>query len=188
MNQQIMKIEEVAISDINPSEYNPRAISGEALDGLKKSISRFGITQPLVVNRRTGNLAGGHQRLRAAAEMGFKTVPVIYVDLDENDEKLLNVVLNNKHIEGFFTEELQVVLEELKTAFGQELFEELKLEPLVVDENWGADLDSTNKINPDDSPVPGKITITCKQDDKDHLLIRIKELCLELSFEGVHVA
>lgn len=183
-----LQINYVPIAQISPSEYNPRAISKEALEGLKHSLTKFGCTQPLIVNKKTNVLVGGHQRLRAAAELGWQEVPVVYVDLSEMEEKALNVVLNNKHIEGFFIDELQVVLQELKSEFGDDYFTDLKFDSLVTDENWGADLDSIGKIEEDDSGVSGKIVITCKEEDKDHLLIRIKELILETSFEGVHIA
>ncbi len=36
----------------------------EALKGLEASIDRFGLVEPLVYNTQTGNLVGGHQRLK----------------------------------------------------------------------------------------------------------------------------
>jgi hypothetical protein len=182
-----LKIEYVPIGSINPSEYNPRAISNDALDGLKKSLSEFGLTQPLVVNKRTNTLVGGHQRLRAAAELGFLEIPVVYVDLPEDKEQALNVVLNNKHIEGFFTDELQVVLRDINESLGTDYLEQLRMDLLVNREGWGADLDSLKKIEEDPSDLKAKIVITCSQDDKDHIVIKIKEFLMETSLVGVHI-
>ncbi len=58
----------VRAGDLKPAAYNPRAISDEALEGLRNSVSRFGIVQPLVVNEREDGelrVVGGHQRIRA---------------------------------------------------------------------------------------------------------------------------
>lgn len=87
----------VAIGDLVPSEYNPRKISGFDFDKLKDSIKKFGLPVPIVANSRKERMnvvIGGHQRLKAAQELGMKTVPVVYVDLSEKDEKILNLSLN----------------------------------------------------------------------------------------------
>jgi hypothetical protein len=185
MSENKLTVVEVAIGEINPSEYNPRAISKKAMAGLKRSIKQFGFTQPLVVNKRSGVLVGGHQRLQAAVELGFTHVPVTYVDLSEDEEKLLNVVLNNKHIEGFFTDELQVILDEIKQVIPDDLFDELELSPLVVGD-WETDFDP-DATHQDDPLKKATITIECPPDLKDEVLIFIKARLLETSFEGVHV-
>lgn len=75
MNTLIVKW--LPIQKINPAAYNPRRISDEALSGLKESIKKFGFVEPLVINTKTGNLVGGHQRLKAAENLGMKTVPIV---------------------------------------------------------------------------------------------------------------
>lgn len=55
----------LSIDDLKPCGRNPRAISGEALAGLKVSLAQFGDIGGLVWNRRSGELVAGHQRLRA---------------------------------------------------------------------------------------------------------------------------
>lgn len=57
-----MSIDKVA--DLTPAKYNPRKISDKQLRMLKKSIEEFGDLSGIVFNRRTGNLVGGHQRLK----------------------------------------------------------------------------------------------------------------------------
>lgn len=183
-----MKIEMKLIKDINPSEYNPRAISKESLSGLKRSLEKFGMTQPLVINRRVNGmevLVGGHQRCRAASELGWEKVPVIYVELSEVEEKTLNVVLNNKNIEGFFTDELQVILDEIKLELGDLDFVDLKLDNLVM--NWESDLDKLDPKDSNDSLKKDRIMIECPPDIKDEVLIYIKAKLMETSFEGIHV-
>ena len=92
-----MKIETIKIEKINPAAYNPRKDlkPGDAeYEKLKKSINTFGYVEPLVWNSRTGNLVGGHQRFKILIEQGFKEVEVSVVDLDEVQEKTLNIALN----------------------------------------------------------------------------------------------
>jgi ParB-like chromosome segregation protein Spo0J len=47
-----------------------------------------------VWNERTGNLIGGHQRLKVLKERGDGEVEVSVVDLDKTKEKALNLALN----------------------------------------------------------------------------------------------
>lgn len=89
-----MNIEIRPIKDIRTAKYNPRKISDGQLVSLKQSIERFGFVDPVIVNDRTGVLVGGHQRIKAAKELGLKQVPVVAVNLDEAEEKALNVALN----------------------------------------------------------------------------------------------
>lgn len=49
---------------------------------------------PLIWNKRTSRLVGGHQRLKVLKDMGIDEVDVVVVDMDEEKEKALNVALN----------------------------------------------------------------------------------------------
>lgn len=74
--------------------YNPRRMSEPDLGALRRSLRFFGAVEPVVANRRTGHIVGGHQRLRAAQLEGWAHMPVHWVDLDLPSEKQLNVALN----------------------------------------------------------------------------------------------
>ena len=52
------------IKDLKPADYNPRTITDEQLERLKKALHEFGDLSGIVFNRRTDNLVGGHQRLK----------------------------------------------------------------------------------------------------------------------------
>lgn len=61
-----MEVKIMKIADIIPAEYNPRVKLTETdfeYKALKSSIDEFGLVVPLIVNKRTGNLVSGHQRL-----------------------------------------------------------------------------------------------------------------------------
>jgi hypothetical protein len=76
------------------ASYNPRKIKPSELEKLKRSLAEFGFVQPVVVNRRTSTIVGGHQRVKAAQALGLESIPVVYVELDEARERALNLGLN----------------------------------------------------------------------------------------------
>lgn len=102
---QTFEIEEVSRSQIKMAEYNPRLIDGENKKLLKKGLKNAGLVMPLVWNKRTGNLVSGHQRITILDELERGkdySLTVSVVDLDEREEKKLNVQLNNKSMQGEF--------------------------------------------------------------------------------------
>ena len=70
------RIESRKLSDLTPADYNPRQISDRALSGLRESVTRFGLVQPIIVNERTGNVVGGHQRRKVLEAEGVDEVDV----------------------------------------------------------------------------------------------------------------
>ena len=92
-----LHIQRVAVKRIKPARWNPRKdlVPGDPeYEGIKRSIEEFGCVQPLVWNRRTGNLIGGHQRLKILIAQGATELDVSVVDLPAPLEKALNVALN----------------------------------------------------------------------------------------------
>jgi ParB-like chromosome segregation protein Spo0J len=71
----------------NPGNWriHPKA-QQEALAGV---LSEVGWVQSVIINQRTGRLVDGHLRCQVAARNGDKTIPVVYVDLDEAEEALV---------------------------------------------------------------------------------------------------
>lgn len=92
-----MNIEKIAVEKLNPAKYNPRKDlkpGDSEYEKLKKSIETFGYVEPVIWNKRTGNIVGGHQRLKILVEQGVSEVECVVVDMDEKEEKALNVALN----------------------------------------------------------------------------------------------
>jgi len=106
---------EMDIKDILPAPYNPRKITKEMLEQLKASIRDDGYLEPIVVNKRTGFVVGGNQRLKALKELGVKKVPVRLIDVDEDREKTINIRLNKVEGEWDFPK-LKELLVELDTG------------------------------------------------------------------------
>ena len=93
-----LKIVQVDINELKPATYNPRKWSDEAISGLKESINRFGLVDPILVNsaeNRKNVVIGGHFRLKVAKDLGYKEVPCVYINIpDIEKEKELNLRLN----------------------------------------------------------------------------------------------
>jgi DNA modification methylase len=92
-----MNVKFIAIDRINPAPYNPRVDlkpTDPRYARIVKSLDAFGLVEPLVWNTRTGNLVGGHQRLKVLRARGDRKVPVSVVDLPLEKEKALNLALN----------------------------------------------------------------------------------------------
>ncbi len=111
-----INIQEMSINDITPADYNPRIDLNENDDEYKKiknSIEEFGYVDPVIWNKRTGNIVGGHQRYTVLKDLGYDKVDVSVVDMNEQDEMALNVALNK--VEGEWDRnKLKDVIEQLE--------------------------------------------------------------------------
>lgn len=56
---------------------------------LAAVLDEVGWVQNVIVNQRTGNVVDGHLRVSLAISRGEPSIPVVYVDLDENEEGLV---------------------------------------------------------------------------------------------------
>jgi DNA modification methylase len=89
-----MKIELKKLSDLKPAPYNPRQSNAEQEKQLKSSLEKFGVVEPIIFNKQTGFIVGGHFRIRELKKLGYKEIECVIVDLNEADEKELNIRLN----------------------------------------------------------------------------------------------
>ena len=92
-----MQIEKKQVTDLLPAEYNPRKElkpGDSEYEKLKRSLEQFGYVEPVIWNKTTGRVVGGHQRLRVMKDMGLTEVECVVVELPEDKEKALNIALN----------------------------------------------------------------------------------------------
>lgn len=110
-----MEFEVKRIADMNRAAYNPRVDlqpEDEEYQAIERSLKRHGLVQPIVWNRRTNTVVSGNQRLTVLEAQGETEVTVSVVDLDDIQEKELNVALNK--ITGEWDDDkLSVILNEL---------------------------------------------------------------------------
>jgi len=165
VNKTDLNIERKLIADLDPAPYNPRAISPEALSGLQASVERFGLVEPVVWNKSTGHVVGGHQRLKVLQALGETETQVVVVDLPEADEKALNVALNSPAIAGEFTPELPALIAEIEAAL-PDLADELRFDDLAAEmKHLLADLEpEQGQTDPDDVPEPPADPVTRQGD------------------------
>lgn len=85
------------IENLKTAVYNPRTITEKQREDLKNSLLKYGMVEPIVVNtnpERYGTVIGGHQRLSIWQELGNKTIPCSELNINEKQEKELNIRLN----------------------------------------------------------------------------------------------
>lgn len=91
-----MDVETVKIDTLISPDYNPRHITPDAMESLKKSLNEFGYVAPIIVNKHNNHILAGNQRVTALKELGYDEVDVVYTNIEDlNREKALNIRLNN---------------------------------------------------------------------------------------------
>ena len=83
------ELREMRLDELRPADYNPRVAlrPGDAeYEKLKRSVQELGIVDPLVWNKQTGTLVGGHQRLTVLRDLGYEVVPCWVVNLSPEME------------------------------------------------------------------------------------------------------
>lgn len=143
-----MKIEKIAVAKLIPADYNPRKDlkpGDPEYEKLKRSLEQFGYVEPVVWNKTTGRVVGGHQRLKVLMDTGITEVECVVVEMEEEKEKALNIALNK--ISGEWDKEkLALLITDLQGSdFDVSLtgFEEAELVDLFaeVDKKEGKDDD-----------------------------------------------
>jgi DNA modification methylase len=141
MKTEKIKIVEVKIGELKAADYNPRKWEQKAIDKLTENIKEFGFIDPVIANeapKRKNIIIGGHFRVKVAKDLGYKEVPVVYVNIpDIKKEKELNMRLNKntgdwdwKLLKDFEKDILEIV------GFSSTELDKLFSEDDVVDDNF----------------------------------------------------
>lgn len=125
-----IRYEERALKELAPDENNPRVMDDVSLTGLAASIDSFGMIQPLVWNERTGELVGGHQRLKVLRSRGVERTMVVVGDWTLEQQRMVNVALNNPAIQGKFTDDLGSYLDDALKGLSLSEFRSLRFDTL----------------------------------------------------------
>lgn len=93
------ELQEVKISDLAPSKYNPRKDFGKGgLEELAESIRAQGVLTPLLVRPGIGaaeyEIVAGERRYRAAKLAGLKTIPCLVREMTENAAREAQIIEN----------------------------------------------------------------------------------------------
>jgi DNA modification methylase len=164
-------METVKLADLNPAPYNPNYMDKTQTQQLSNSIDTWGYLDPIIVNKRNMVVVGGHQRLTKLLQKGVIEEDVVIVDLDQTNEKALNLALNK--IKGQFDEtKLESLIEDLQIeGFDVELtgFQETELEslfpeeklPVIEDDYNPEEVEIEAKVQPGDIWILGNHRLMC---------------------------
>jgi len=149
------------LTELKPAAYNPRKDLKEGdpeYEMIKKSILDNGLVQPIIWNKQTGNICGGHQRYKIIKQLGYEETEVVVIDVDETKEKSMNIMLN-KAIGDWDDKRLALILKEAKKNdwLDKTGFEEDDLKELV--ESLQEDTLKEGLTDPDDVPEPKETKI-----------------------------
>ena len=92
-----LKIEYCKIGTIKPWDRNPKLHNMQA---IISSMDAFDITQPILVQKKSGRIIAGHGRLEAMKARGVVDVPVIMLDMTDEQAKAYALVDNQTVIAG----------------------------------------------------------------------------------------
>jgi hypothetical protein len=96
----------------NPSNW--RVHSHEQENALAAVLDKVGWVTRIIVNRKTGHVVDGHLRVAMAISRNEKTVPVLYVDLSEEEENLILATLDPlSAMAGTDNEKLEALLRDI---------------------------------------------------------------------------
>ncbi|MBQ2654273.1 MAG: DNA modification methylase [Methanobrevibacter sp.] len=180
-----MKLNEMKITDIIPSEYNPRKITDEEYIKLSNSIQEFGFVDPIIINLKNNHIIGGHQRynfllnqyiqnnkyetlkLLKLGDIGW-IFPETELTVENDDyEKALNIALNK--ISGEWdNEKLNELFQDLQlNEFDLDLtgFTNLELEEFHFEIAEEDILNDTTEIVDDEYVPEDDLTVTVERGD-----------------------
>lgn len=93
-------VKQVAVADLKPHPQNPN--EGD-VGAVYQSIEANGFYGALIVQESTGHVLAGNHRLKAAKDAGLAKVPVIYVDV--SDEQALRILLADNRTAALATQD-----------------------------------------------------------------------------------
>lgn len=110
-----MQIQQIELKKLKPWEKNPR-INDHAVDGVMESISAFGFNVPILCDPQFTIIAG-HTRWKAAKKLKLETVPVVVLELTEEQRKAFSIADNKTaEIARWDFPQLRDILDELVNA------------------------------------------------------------------------
>lgn len=153
-----LKTESVDIDLLIPDPDNANTHDEKNLKAIRGSIKQFGVVEPLVVRRQNNVVIGGNGRLQVLKELGHATVPVHYVDFDDQKAKALALALNQSAKTSTFdtdilTKQLKA-LADMDFDIGEIGFDDFKF-----------DIEPPTEGLTDPDEVPENVETRCKPGD-----------------------
>ena len=157
MDVEVPQAELVDIDRLQLDGENPNKMKKNQLEALRKAIKRWGFIVPIVTNRDL-LVADGEQRLNVAKELGMKQVPVIRLDVQDVDRRILRQILNK--LKGQHVKELDLgEYERIIEAGGEDDLKEF----LLISE---ADLEKALGEESIDVENQYEVIVECENEDE----------------------
>jgi len=129
-------------------------------DLLGDVLEKVGWVQQVIVNQRTGHLVDGHLRVALALRRDEATIPVLYVDLDEDEEAAVLATLDPlAGLAEVDEEKLADLMRDLVKGMP-----DLRTQMLQLAKTMGVDLTGAPTVDQDEVPAPPKDPVTARGD------------------------
>ena len=146
---------EAAPADLVGNPRNWRTHPKAQRDALAGVLDQVGWVQDVIVNKRTGYLVDGHARVAVAAQRGETSVPVVYVDLSEDEELLILATLDP--LAAMAEADAEVLADLLASVTSEDAALTSMLDALAKAE--GIDTAVDGLTDPDDVPAERETTV-----------------------------
>lgn len=157
MDKITWKYEVRSINDLTENVNNPRTLSKKRAEELKKSLGKFGVCKPIII-QPDGKVIGGHQRLKTLRSLG----------IDEVSVSIPSRALSKRE-----SEELTISLNKISGDFDHDMLANRWEVDVLLDSGFTEEELHTDII-PQEKPK--KFSITIKFDNEDDLRHVEKEL------------
>ncbi|WP_428950974.1 ParB N-terminal domain-containing protein [Streptomyces sp. cg35] len=137
------------------------------LDTIKDSITRYGFWRAIVVQKATGYVLAGNGQHEAAELLGATKVPIVTVDVDDDDAKRIVLMDNKAGDNGYHDQLLAELLKDVQatadgldgTGFSDDEMDDL-LDKLADDALSGSDDEPLGDADEEDATTAWGVIIT----------------------------
>ena len=105
--EEIGVVYRIPVADLQPHPLNPYQVrDDDAMEELADRVRKHGVLVPVIARRKDDGfeLIAGHRRQHAAQRIGMETIPVLVLDLDD-DDAIIQLVDSNIQREGVLPSE-----------------------------------------------------------------------------------
>lgn len=149
------------IEEIKPYDQNPRIISTDATSAVAASIEEFGFLNPIVIDQNNVILAG-HNRYKAAKQIGLKTVPTLKTTISELKAKGYRIASNrtgeiSQWDRDLLDEELAGIMRDCEGLIGSMGISDWEIKrAMTVAERAASEISTNKKQTTPATPIPAK--------------------------------
>ena len=105
-----LNIQYIDPKEVKPNSYNPNRQSDRDFELLLKSMKEDGFTQPVIVQKSTMEIVDGEHRWRASQALGYKQIPVVLVDMTDEQRRVSTL----RHNRARGSEDIQLTAEVMR--------------------------------------------------------------------------